>query len=97
VRILPVRACFYGIPMCANVCVSASVFLVLFFGSFPCTDLFQFVWSLYIIQCYSYSYSLDAPLFSKESQKGCGSGWKGGWGGIGRSVGRGNCNQNILD
>jgi hypothetical protein len=35
-------------------------------------------------------------LFSKERQKGCGSGQKEQYRGTGGSFRRGNCNQNIL-
>lgn len=80
--------CFYRIPVCTNMCVSASmcVYFDFFFGSFSSVCLFTFLLSYFVLLF------LDAYVFSNKRQKGVDLRWGGPW----RKGGRGNHNQSIL-
>lgn len=70
---------FYGIFLCVNICASTLICifcafsLALFCVCVFCPIPFCFVLFYCIL---FYYYSLDACLFSKEKQKGCGSRWQ---------------------
>jgi len=51
----------------------------------------------YILFCYVLLLPFGSLFYSDERQEKGGSRWEGSWGGTGKSGGRVNCNQDILN